>query len=306
MIKYICICLVFVNVVISSQLPSVRFVYPEKDSVYYKYDKYRICGSADTNSAVFIDAEKANIHTSGAFVKLVDTKKNVNSFLITEVVNGVSYYKRIYIINEALKPVMPDSGDIILNASVSPSAGIWYRPGDNIEFSFIGKTGILASVKDFGSFREFGIDGKVSEYKLSYKVSGTERFFEHKANLILEYDGIRKTIEIPGKITVLPKNFTMKGVTQGFRPYFTYDRNYNRLGARNANYVNDGIEVELTDKPDNMYKVNLGCGKTGWINEKFIKVKDIIDSKPEHNFGYSFEKWDGAQRHSNKEFIFIS
>lgn len=31
------------------------------------------------------------------------------------------------------------------------------------------------------------------------------------------------------------------------------------------------------------------------------KVKDIIDSKPEHKFGYSFEKWDGPQRHSNKD-----
>ena len=36
-------------------------------------------------------------------------------------------------------------------------------------------------------------------------------------------------------------------------------------------------------------------------NLSAAKVSDLIQNRPEHKFGYSFEKWDGPQRHSNSK-----
>ncbi len=261
----------------------ILLVVPESDTTTTSSSVYTLSASTNPGRNVTINGRSYKVYPSGAFVGLLELKVGENQFLITSVGAPGDTLRRSFLVIRN-KPLETTPGDTLAieDPLMQPAVDMWLAEGDVLRLQMKGTPGCKVSFLAGFPMREIppsergGLGGV---YQGIYKVLSTDTLSSQPITFQLEDStGRVVTKQTRARISFMPHELPMVGVTKGERPALDFGLGEDRLGGAKLSFINPQIKLAITGKVGGRYKVTLSENQEAWIQD------DMVDLQPAGTF----------------------
>jgi N-acetylmuramoyl-L-alanine amidase len=277
----ISLCLAFAPALIAQQ-PEVHYLnitLPVADTVFTDAANHRIAGNTLPGSSVTVHGRPARVYPNGAFTGMLEIPHGFSHHEVFSVSPGRDTL-HTYLFFHRPEPAgeLPDSPVTIDRFSVTPLTDVWLKPGEEVEVRFRGSPGFDATFDIPGlvmnaPMRELDPEeagGVRGIYKGSYIIRDMDHAEEQTVRVRLRrtfYSYDRS--EAAGRISVVRPEQPRYVETRGFRPFFSAGTGTDRLGGARLGYIDEGIQLRVTGRQENLFRVQLAENTTAWLGVHF-------------------------------------
>ncbi|HEY6951076.1 MAG TPA: N-acetylmuramoyl-L-alanine amidase [Bacteroidota bacterium] len=260
----------------------LRVVVPELDTVLVPFSRHRFAASTLPTAKAYVNDIETKVYSSGAFVGIVPLAYGPNVLRLTvKNAKGDSLCRQILITRT--EPLKTSSYDTLTIDSVmmEPSQDLWLGKDDFVDVKFKGSPGYDATfdIEDVESgipMRELsakeagGLGGiYVGRYKI--KDSDVSRGYPITFRLKKSFWSSRKA-RSKGKVWIMPDSLPRVAELTGKRPFLNAGLGTDRLGGAKLGFLQPGVQVEITGKEGQQYRVRLSATMEGWLPQEFAKI----------------------------------
>ncbi len=270
----------------------ILLVVPESDTVTTPSSTYRLSASVPSGWKVFLNGKGMKVYPSGAFDGLLDLNVGENLFTITAFKDAGTTVSKSFVIFRA-KPLETTRADTLAieDAFMEPSTSMWLSQGDRLQVQCKGTPHCRASFFDGIPMMELppSAKGYGGIYQGVYQVTSEDTAQSIPVVFQLEdTSGKSVTRESRGRISFNPPGFPRVGVTAGDRPSLRYGLANDRLGGTILSTLSPGIDLMITGRVGDLYRVALAEGRQAWIDVGSVELQPEGTHPP----GCSMGNWN--------------
>lgn len=262
---------------IFAQNPLLKIVTPGSSSSSTTRDRQFITGVTCPKCTVTINGTPVKVYKTGAFAHEVMLKEGNNSFRTEARLGNKSTVADIRFSLHTEPSEQPVSGLMIEKIKVYPEGNLLLSPGEKIQVEVKAQPGGKVSFMNQELYEMPLINGVempgIYRGEVSVLADITNGF--KKPEVILydtKGDSVKK--EYNKSIGVLLRSQPMLVRTKGRLSYLKYGLGEDRLGGAKIGYVDSLIELKVSGKVDNNFRVQLAPNVTAYIED------DLVDTMP--------------------------
>lgn len=261
----------------SAQEMFVRLIVPESDTVRTSSRVYRLSAGTNPGNSVLLNGSPLKVYASGAIAGLLSLEVGENTFtLLALAASGDTASKSFLVIREKPLETSPDTLMVIDSVLIKPSDDLWLDAGDLLEVQMKGTPGCTATflgglpMRELHPAEAYGLRGV---YQGVYRVKRGDTLAARQIPFAL-FDSTRGRAEAfsPGKVSFMPEEFPMVGITRGDRPALGFGLGEDRLGGAKMSFLVPGVRLAITGKAGGLYRVALAPGHEAWIAEWSVEL----------------------------------
>ncbi len=261
----------------SAQVPFMRLIVPESDTVHASSPVYRLSAGTNRGNSVSLNGSALKVYPSGAVAGLLSLAVGDNHFTLRATTPaGDTASKTFLVIRDAPVATSPDSILMIDSVLVEPSTDQWVDAGDLLEVQVKGTPGCSATFLGGLPMKELppaAASGLRGVYQGMYRVRRGDTLAARQIPFVL-IDSIRgRAVSVsPGKVSFMAEDFPLVGVTRGDRPALAFGLGEDRLGGAKMSFLVPGVRLAIVGKKSGMYRVALAPGREAWIAEESVDL----------------------------------
>jgi N-acetylmuramoyl-L-alanine amidase len=294
--------LVFLSSLAWSQIPVVqtpspakndslflRVVLPDQDTIQTTFSRYRIAASTNPSARAFVNDKELRVYPSGAVVALLPLAVGETPLrFVVRSASGDSIFHDYVLVRPELPKPLTHEPAVIDTASIEPSRDLWLGKDDILEVRFRGSPGYKAyfDIEDVASgipmtelTNKEGNGGGV--YIGRYKVKETDESLDQPVRVRLKesFWSSEKAFS-RGKVSILAQELPRAAVVVGRKPFLNVGLGQDRLGGAKLGYIQSGIQLRVTGKVGNQFRIKLSEDMAGWLPEEFAQLQPPSAPQP--------------------------
>ncbi|MBC6991312.1 N-acetylmuramoyl-L-alanine amidase [Hymenobacter sp. BT491] len=165
---------------------------------------------------------------------------------------------------------------LIESAETVPAASQWLQPGDRLQVRLKGQPG--SKVTFLGNQPMTELDAALTKgqrgiYQGTYVVQPGDTL--HNRLIIFQLltpDSLQATAQSKAQIRFLNPNEPQLAVTKGALPYLNYGLGEDRLGGAKIGYLDSLVQLHITGRVGNLYRVQLAENQTAWVPQEVVRL----------------------------------
>ncbi|MBX2889056.1 MAG: N-acetylmuramoyl-L-alanine amidase [Ferruginibacter sp.] len=258
---------------VAAQKTLLKIASPKNTSSSVIHNRDFITGITCTSCTVTINDTLVTVYKTGAFAYEAKLKEGENIFNVVAKEGKKSTMSRISFLYQPAQPEQAVINPDIERIKVFPDGNLLLPPGEKINIEIKAQPGGKVYFDNQPLF-EAPVDNEISIrgiYKGVFKIpdSGTTVAKKPKALLIIPNgDSISKTYHYT--IGALQMNQPMVVRTKGRLAFLKYGLGEDRLGGAKLGYIDSLINLEVTGKIKNEYRVKLANGVSAYIEDEWV------------------------------------
>jgi N-acetylmuramoyl-L-alanine amidase len=255
----------------------IRIISPEKDTIETSYSKLNVFGSTLPGAKINVNGIPLTMFPSGAFAGQIDLTEDMKEIKVISTFAGKPDAEKKFILN--YKPLVKPSTTQdfkIEYVKMVPNVEQWLSSGDYLKVILKGFPGCKATFlngKQLFELPDSLTNGVKGIYQAAYLVKPEDTLSLQPLKFILK-DSTGRTTEMKtdSKIAFIQQKLPIVGRTKGFMPYLNFGTGTDRLGGAKIGYIDTLINLNITGKQGQAYRVALTANQQAWIFQEFIDL----------------------------------
>jgi N-acetylmuramoyl-L-alanine amidase len=165
---------------------------------------------------------------------------------------------------------------LIATAETVPALDQWLQPGDRLQVRLVGQSGARVTFLRGLPMTELSptlTQGRRGVYQATYVVQPTDTLQNRPISFqLLTPDSIAATAQTKNKIRFLSPHEPQLAVTKGALAYLNYGLGEDRLGGAKLGYLDSLVQLHLTGRVGNQYRVQLSQTQTAWVPQEVVRL----------------------------------
>lgn len=261
----------------TAQVTFLRLIVPESDTVHTLSRVYRLSAGTNPGNAVSLNGSPLKAYPSGAIAGALTLDVGDNAFTLrATTAAGDTALRSFLVVRDKPIESTPDSVMAIDSVLMRPATELWLDAGDLLEVQVKGTPGCTARFLGGLPMRELPpaeASGLRGVYQGVYRVKRGDTLTARQIPFVLA-DSARGRAEAlsPGKVSFMPEEFPLVGVTRGDRPALGFGLGEDRLGGAKMSFLVPGVRLAIAGKSGGLYRVALAPGHEAWIAEESVEL----------------------------------
>lgn len=260
----------------------IRLVEPNKETLTVSSSKFYVVGQTLAGALVTLDTVKLKVYTTGAFAQTLILKEGLSIFKLTSVLDKDTVTKTLTVTYTKPLPPKPTEGFAIEYVRTIPNDDQWLRPGDRLQVQMKATPGMSGSfLKGIAMTEvdsaETGVRGI---YRGEYLIKQGDTLAAAPVEFKLNNNKTIISARTDHKLTILSGEHTLIGLTTGPNPYLDYGLGTDRLGGAKLGYLDTLVQLHITGKTGNSYRVKLAEGQQAYIDKQNVRLLNGVHFLP--------------------------
>lgn len=269
-------CCVVTNAVFAQDKPHnfIRLVDPAKETETVSSAKFYVVGQTAIGALLTLDTAHLKVYTTGTFAQALVLNEGVTVFKLTSVLEKDTVTKTLTITYTKPMPPKPTEGFAIDYVRMVPNDDQWLQPGDRLQVTMKASPGMTGSflkgipMTEVDS-AEAGVRGI---YRGEYLIKQGDTVAAAPVEFKLNDNKSIINAQTAHKLTILSGEHTLIGLTTGATPYLDYGLGTDRLGGAKLGYIDTLVQLHITGKIGDSYRVKLADDQQAYIGKQNVKL----------------------------------
>lgn len=260
----------------------IRLVGHAKETETVNSSKFYIVGQTAAGASVLLDTTQLKVYTTGTFAQALVLNEGVTVFKLTSILQKDTVTKTLTITYTKPLPPKPTEGFAIEYVRMIPNDEQWLQPGDHLQVTMKATPGMMGSflkgipMTEVDS-AEAGVRGI---YRGEYLIKPGDTLAAAPVEFRLNNTKDIIKAETEHKLTILNGDHTLIGLTTGDNPYLNYGLGTDRLGGAKMGYVDTLVQLHITGKFGDNYRVQLADDQQAYISKQNVRLLNGVHFAP--------------------------
>lgn len=261
----------------------LNIVIPEEDTTVVNLSRYRLAANTLPNARAYINGVEVRVYETGAFVEMIELDKDTVEVEFKVELNGESISTTMVFLKPVIEEAIDYTSDVFSPLNQLPNDQVWVKSGEELLVQFAGKPNQKAVFNIDGFRRNIPIQETKEGsgiYRAKYMVGDRDEILNTNITYkvkrgLFGYHKLTNSTEI--SLGGLPR----VGEVTAERAYFNIGLGSDRLGGAKFGSIEKGVLLNIVERKNNNYRVQLSSSMSAWIPVGFVELKDEWEPRSE-------------------------